>query len=93
MLRYFCSHNIAVPSPPLSPLKSSDEASNFKAILESVCHTDKIGKEAISQLCNHVKADPQEKSVSGTINYFCTTAMTAVLICITGTACSPKSFG
>lgn len=59
-----------MPSPPLSPLKSSDEASNFKAILESVCHTDKIGKEAISQLCNHVKADPQEKSVSAIVNYF-----------------------
>ncbi len=65
-----------VPSPPLSPLKGGDEASNFKAILESVCHTDKIGEEAISQLCKHVKADPQEKSVSD--NDLCTIAVIVV---------------
>lgn len=48
----------------MSPTKGSDETSNFKAILESVCHTDQIGKEAIAQLCKHVKADPQEETVS-----------------------------
>ena len=56
---------IVVLSPPLSPMRGSDEGSNFKAILESVCDTDKIDKEAISRLCKHVKADPQEESVSG----------------------------
>ena len=63
-------------SPPLSPTRtSSDEATNIKAILESVCHTDKIDREAIAQLCKHVKADPQEQSVSTlmkrcTISYY-----------------------
>ena len=70
VIKYYVYSHIVVPSPPLSPLKGGDEASNFKAILESVCHTDKIGKEAISQLCKHVKADPQEKSVSYIINNF-----------------------
>lgn len=64
MFNYAHHSYITVPSPPLSPSKGGDETSIFKAILESVCHTDKIGKEAIVQLCNHVKADPQEESVS-----------------------------
>lgn len=59
-----CSKHHTVSSPPLSPTMSTDEASNIKAILESVCHTDEIGKEAIAQLCKHVEADPQEESVS-----------------------------
>ena len=63
-INYTNQSNITVPSPPLSPTRGSDEVSNIKAILESVCHTDKIGKEAIAQLCKHVNADPQEESVS-----------------------------
>ena len=54
-----------VPSPPASPMRGSDEASHVKSILESVCQSEKIGREAINKLCRHVKADPQEEQVGG----------------------------
>ena len=62
------SKHHTVSSPPSSPTRSTDELSNIKAILETVCHTDEIGKEAITQLCKHVEADPQEESVSNHID-------------------------
>ena len=51
----------------MSPLRSSDEASHVKSILESVCHTEEIGREAIGRLCSHVKADPQEEQVGSAV--------------------------
>ena len=52
-----------VPSPPPSPIRGGEEASHVKAILENVCHTQEIGREAIAKLCTHVKADPEEQQV------------------------------
>ena len=46
-------------------MRGSDEASHVKSILESVCQSEEIGREAINKLCRHVKADPQEEQVGG----------------------------
>lgn len=46
-------------------MRGTDEASHVKSILESVCQSEKIGREAINKLCQHVKADPQEEQVGG----------------------------
>lgn len=51
----------------MSPVRTSgDEAAptpSIRSILEGVCHTENIGKDAITQLCNHVQADQQEEQV------------------------------
>ena len=52
-----------LPSPPMSPTRGGEEASHVVTILESVLHSKLIDKDAISKLCAHVKADPQEKEV------------------------------
>ena len=54
-----------LPSPPMSPIatRGGEEASHVVTILESVLHSKLIDKDAISKLCAHVKADPQEKEV------------------------------
>lgn len=54
---------VSVPSPPMSPAHGTDEASHFGSILESVCDTKHINSAAITKLCEHVKADPQEQQV------------------------------
>ena len=58
------SDNVA-PSPLPSPRRShaGDELTHAKAVLESVCSTNEIGHDAITKLCSHVKADPQEQQV------------------------------
>ena len=45
-------------------MRGTDEASHVKSILESVCQSEEIGREAINKLCQHVKADPQEEQVT-----------------------------
>ena len=85
------SQHHTVSSPSLSPTRSSDEASNIKAILESVCHTDKIGKEAIAQLCKHVEADPQEESVSTLIDILIMCCKHLYAFHYTGTTDTSKS--
>ena len=70
-----------VASPPVSPARhatgsSGDEASHVKAILQSVCHSQEIGREAIARLCSHVKADPQEEQVSQRYMYILTSSNT-----------------
>ena len=53
-----------VLSPPMSPTHfSGDEAVHVRSILEGVCHTSDIGKDAIRKLCSHVQADQQEEQV------------------------------
>ena len=51
-------------------MRGSDEASHVKSILESVCQSEEIGREAINKLCRHVKADPQEEQVGGIVQEF-----------------------
>ena len=47
----------------MSPGHGGDEAAHVKAILEGVFHTQEVGQEAVTKLCSHVKADPQEQQV------------------------------
>lgn len=55
---------IPVLSPPMSPAHGSgDEAAHVRSILEGVCHTQDIGRDAVRKLCSHVQADPQEEQV------------------------------
>lgn len=42
---------------------SGDEAAHVRSILEGVCHTQDIGRDAVRKLCSHVQADPQEEQV------------------------------
>ena len=51
------------PSALVSPIPSHDDKTHIKSILETVCQTKDVGKEAISKLCSHVKADAQEEKV------------------------------
>ena len=60
-------HVVLSPSP-MSPTYGggsggSDEAAHVRSILEGVCHTHDIGREAVGKLCSHVQADPQEQQV------------------------------
>ena len=56
---------MSVLSPPMSPVRvSGDEATHICSTLESVCHTENIGKDAVRQLCSHVQADQHEEQVS-----------------------------
>ena len=60
-LNYF----VLVPSPPPSPMsKNADlEVSHVESILEDVCSSKEINKEAVLRLCGHVNAEPQEEQV------------------------------
>ena len=50
----------------------SDEAAHVRSILEGVCHTHDIGREAVGKLCSHVQADPQEEQVQSAHIIMCT---------------------
>lgn len=48
----------------MSPVRGGgDEAAHVLSVLEGVCHTQDIGKDAVRKLCSHVQADPQEEQV------------------------------
>ena len=63
---YYCFSNIAplVLSPPMSPGRGcGDEAAHVRSVLEGVCQSKDIGRDAVKSLCSHVQADKQEEEV------------------------------
>jgi len=49
----------------MSPLSKTSEVevSHVESILEDVCSTKEIDREAVLKLCRHVDAEPQEEQV------------------------------
>ena len=55
---------LIVLSPPMSPTYGCrDEAAHVCSIIEGVCQTQDIGKNAVKALCSHVHADQEEEEV------------------------------
>lgn len=64
LLLVFLFFFLIVLSPPMSPAHGcGDEAAHVCSIIEGVCQTQDIGKDAVKALCSHVHADQEEEEV------------------------------